>query len=100
MKKFYFVRHGESEGNAGNIRQTATTGLTARGLDQAKVMAHRCANLPVEVIVCSPMTRTKETARVILEKISIPIEYSDLFVERRLPSDCNLDWQQTIIFIY
>jgi broad specificity phosphatase PhoE len=87
MKKIYFVRHGESEGNAGPIRQTASTSLTEKGRSQAAYVAERCAKLPIEVVISSTMTRAKETAEIILTKVSKPIEYSDLFVERRRPSE-------------
>lgn len=87
MKKVYFVRHGESEGNVGPIRQTNTTSLTEKGRSQSAFLAERCAKLPIETILCSTMNRAKETASVILDKTSKPIEYSDLFVERRRPTE-------------
>ncbi len=87
MKKVYFVRHGESEGNVGPIRQTGATALTEKGKNQSKIVAERCAKLPVEVVISSSMNRAKETAHIILEKIAKPIEYSDLFVERRRSSE-------------
>lgn len=87
MKNIYFIRHGESEGNIGQIRQTATTGLTKKGQSQAVFLAERCAKLPIEVIISSTMTRARETADFILKKVSKPIEYSDLFVEKRRPSE-------------
>lgn len=87
MKIIYFIRYGESEGNVGPIRQMADTPLTEKGISQAKVVADRCLNIPIEIVVCSTMTRTKQTASYILEKINKPIEYSDLFVERRRASE-------------
>jgi broad specificity phosphatase PhoE len=86
MKTVYFVRHGESEGNVGPIRQTAVTPLTEKGIVQVKVLAERCSKLPVEIILSSTMVRAKETTEFISEKLSRPIEYSDLFVERRRPT--------------
>lgn len=87
MKKIYFVRHGESEGNIGPIRQTSASSLSKNGKSQAAFVAERCANLPIEVVLCSTMNRAKETAQIILDKVSKPIEHSDLFVERRRPSE-------------
>ncbi len=84
MKKtIYFVRHGESEGNAGPLRQGASTPLSELGRKQVAVVAERCAKLPIDVLISSTMTRAKETAETIFQKIDKPIEYSDLFVERR-----------------
>jgi phosphoserine phosphatase len=86
MKTVYFIRHGESEGNVGAIRQTAVTPLTERGINQAQILAERSSKLPVEVILSSTMVRARETTEFIAEKLLKPVEYSDLFVERRRPS--------------
>lgn len=87
MKTVYFVRHGESEGNAGNIRLGYKGGLTELGHKQANELGQRCKNLPIGFIVCSSLQRTRETAKGILKYVSVPIEYSDLFLERRNPSE-------------
>jgi broad specificity phosphatase PhoE len=87
MKTIYFVRHGESEGNSGPIRQTSAANLTDKGIAQAKIVADRCTKIPFETIICSTMERTKQTANYILEKNDKPIEYSDLFIERRRSSE-------------
>ena len=87
MKKIYFVRHGQSEGNIGPIRQTSATPLTAKGKIQAGIVAKRCAKLPIEVIICSSMARAKQTADRILKESTRPIEYSELVVERRRASE-------------
>ena len=87
MKKIYFIRHGESEGNVGPIRQTGASSLSEKGKSQAKSVAKRCAKLSVDLIISSSMNRATETANIILEQVAKPIEYSDLFVERRRPSE-------------
>ncbi len=86
MKRIYFVRHGESEGNNGPIRQTAGASLIEKGVEQAKNVAKRCASIPTQLIITSTMTRAKETADYILGIAPQLIEYSDLFVERRRTS--------------
>ncbi|HUY69763.1 MAG TPA: histidine phosphatase family protein, partial [Candidatus Tyrphobacter sp.] len=87
MKKVYFIRHGESEGNAANIRQDATPRLTEKGIRQAEFVAKRCLSLPIELIVSSTMKRAQETAGIISQRINRPIETSNLFIERRVPSE-------------
>lgn len=89
MKKVYFVRHGESEGNVGEISNTASTPLTEKGRKQASFVAERCAKLPIEVVISSTMVRSKETADIITGHIHKPIEYSDLFGEIKLPSEVH-----------
>ena len=87
MKTIYLIRHGESEGNASAIRLDEATGLTDRGRAQAAAVAERCAKLPVEALVASAFERARQTAEIIGKKIGREPEYSDLFVERRFPSD-------------
>jgi broad specificity phosphatase PhoE len=87
MKKIYFVRHGESEGNSGPIRQVTTTVLTQKGIEQADFVAERASKISVDFLISSTMTRAMQTAQIVSEKISKPIDFSDLFVERRRPSE-------------
>jgi len=82
MKTVYFVRHGESETNAGGIIQGGLlTSLSVRGREQAAFVAERCSKLPIDVIVASPFKRARETAEIIVKNVNRPIEYSDLFIE-------------------
>ena len=88
-KLIYFVRHGESEQNAENIRQGPEGLLTEMGIAQAVATAKR---FPKEkgkpqVIISSPYERTKETANIVAKELNLPIEYCDLLVERKNPSE-------------
>ena len=87
MKTVYFVRHGESEGNASTIWQDKNSPLTEKGRAQATMLAERIATLPIEVIISSTMIRAHQTADILKEKIDVPVEYSELFVERRRPKE-------------
>jgi len=86
MKNIYLVRHGESETNAGKLMFGKSAKLTARGHEQAKFVAQRCAKLPIEIILSSGFLRADETAKYILDLVGKPFEQSDLFAERRHPS--------------
>jgi len=87
MKTIYLVRHGESEGNASRIFHTHDVALTEKGQQQAAFIAKRAAKLPVDVIIASPLLRTRQTAAAIVSEIKKPIEYSELFIERKIPSE-------------
>ncbi len=86
-KQIYFVRHGESELNARNIRQGAEGHLSALGREQALFVAERFVNIPVDIIIASPFTRAEETAQIISERIHAPLILSDLLAERRNPKE-------------
>ncbi len=89
VKIIYFVRHGETENNAKNIRQGPEGPLTEKGRAQALATAKR---FPKEkgrpqIIVASPYERTKETAEIIARELGMKVKYSDLLIERRNPSE-------------
>ncbi len=87
MKTVYFVRHGESEVNAGDVWVGDNTRLTEKGTAQAEYVASRCKTLPIDVIISSTLKRAVDTAEIIKNKITKPLEYSDLFAERKWPSE-------------
>jgi broad specificity phosphatase PhoE len=88
-KLIYFVRHGETENNAKNIRQGPEGHLTENGRAQALETAKRFPKHKgrPQVIISSPYDRTKETAEIIAKELNMEVEYSDLLVERRNPSE-------------
>lgn len=86
MKTVYFIRHGQSEGNASLLyQQTGETLLTAHGVQQAKKVAAQMRRLPLEALVSSTFARAEATAREIARETGLPIEQSELFIERRRP---------------
>jgi broad specificity phosphatase PhoE len=103
MKTIYFVRHGESPINVKSTHfMGEDSGLTEKGWEQAKVIAERCSKLPIQKFVASPMVRTKLTAEVIAEKVPLPIQYSDEFIERVFPDQVigkPVDDEETVAFL-
>ncbi len=87
MKKIYFVRHGESEGNALRIHQSKETPLSEIGESQAKIVALRFSKISVDTIIASPYLRAKQTAEAIAERNNLPLETNELLSERRGPSE-------------
>lgn len=86
MKSIYLVRHGESEGNVGPRYQGDTAPLTENGEKQAQFIAKRAKKLSIDTLIASPILRAQQTATYISNETGLPIETSDLFVERRRPS--------------
>ncbi|MBF2049383.1 MAG: histidine phosphatase family protein [Leptolyngbya sp. IPPAS B-1204] len=78
MINVWFIRHGESEANAGlPTTNPATTPLTERGHHQAQQVALAFAQAP-SLIVTSPYRRTQQTAQPTRE---------------RFPDAAHLEWQ-------
>lgn len=70
---FFLVRHAIKEKAIGDVS------ITPKGILQAKETAHYFRNLPITIIVTSPLRRAKETAEYIaLKTNSILIEDSRL----------------------
>jgi broad specificity phosphatase PhoE len=72
---FYFVRHGESEGNAARVFTGQTDSpLTARGRQQAEAVADELAKVKFDRIVSSDLSRTRDTADVIAKRRGMSVE--------------------------
>lgn len=87
-KLIYFVRHGETVLNAKGVRQGPEGPLTEKGRGQALATAKRFPKKRgrPQIIIASPYQRTRETAGIISQELKMPVEYCDLLVERRNPS--------------
>jgi broad specificity phosphatase PhoE len=87
MKKIYLIRHGQSEGNVGPVRQSPETLLTQKGIHQAEIVAERLCHLSFDLLISSPFKRAHQTAEIISRKTGKNILESDLFIERKRPSE-------------
>ena len=90
IKLIDFVRHGETELNAQNIRQGPGGSLNKKGREQALATARRFPKHKghPQIIISSPYERTKETAEIIAKELHMKkIEYSDLLMERKNPTE-------------
>ncbi len=79
------LRHGESVGNAESRWQgQADYPLTDTGRAQARALAGRWKNEKVkfDLVIASPLVRTKETAEIIASELNITIEFEPLWLER------------------
>lgn len=88
MKRLLYVRHGESQLNAaGLLSGRIETPLTERGVEQAKSAGEELSQRfpKIDMIVCSPYSRTYETAKLIADKLGYSeekIQTNDLLIER------------------
>jgi probable phosphoglycerate mutase len=61
-REFYFLRHGQTDGNLRRIYQGPDTPLNATGLEQARAAAEILADEPITTILASDMNRAWVTA--------------------------------------
>jgi len=81
--KLYLVRHGNTDSLDNRIYQSLNTPLNDQGIKQAKALAKRLKDENFDLIISSSLTRAKQTAEIIGKEF----EESDLFVERKRPSE-------------
>ena len=94
---FYFLRHGQTAGNAQRIFQAVDTPLSPLGLAQAAQAAERLAGEPIRSVVCSDAQRAFDTAHAVATGLGMaPLRFEGLR-ERNFgaligTSSAELDW--------
>ena len=83
MGRWFVVRHGETEWNAvGRIQGHSDIPLSEIGRDQAQAAARRLAVASIDVAYSSDLSRSNETARIILGERNIPLHATPDLRER------------------
>jgi uncharacterized phosphatase len=71
-KEFFFVRHGQTDHNAGRIQgEHCDISLNVVGLTQAEAIEPIIATLSLHIIFCSPLLRARETKDILNRRISV-----------------------------
>ena len=77
------VRHGQTEWNAQKkVMGRYDEPLNKEGLKQAEETRSSLLNTDIDLIICSPLLRAKQTAEIINKDRNIPIIYDDRIIER------------------
>ncbi|MFB4169410.1 histidine phosphatase family protein [Virgibacillus sp. JSM 102003] len=77
------IRHGETDWNASQKLQGATDiPLNRKGILQAEECAAFLESSQWDVLITSPLTRAKQTAEIINEKLNIPFAEMAAFKEK------------------
>lgn len=80
--KLYVLRHGETEGNVQGIMSGHRESyLTENGREEARKVRDLIQDKHIDMIIASPLIRTKETAEIVSNG-SIPIIYDDRLKSR------------------
>ncbi|MGY1745508.1 bifunctional RNase H/acid phosphatase [Blastococcus sp. SYSU D00695] len=78
----HLLRHGQTE----HTPERRFSGrnelpLSAIGRAQAEAAAERAAGLGIDVVVASPLRRTRETAEIVAARVGLPVLFDDDLVE-------------------
>ena len=80
--KLYISRHGQTPWNVEDlVCGRADVPLTEVGLQQAKLLAESALDKNIDVILCSPLLRARQTAQAVSDAIGVPIQIDDRLVE-------------------
>jgi broad specificity phosphatase PhoE len=81
--KLILVRHGETEWNQQHrVQGSIDVPLNRKGLEQARKVAMRLKNEPIDMIYCSSMRRARQTAAEIVKFHDAPVSYSGFIREK------------------
>jgi broad specificity phosphatase PhoE len=83
--KTIFVRHGEISSNVNKVYTGwSDEELTPKGVQQAEEAGKRLSEIDIDVVYCSPLKRTRQTAKIICRHLDrVPILNED-FIELRM----------------
>lgn len=80
----YIMRHGKTDWNEVHKMQGSTDiPLNDEGRSMAKKASQECSRINFDICYCSPLSRAKETAKLVLEGRDVPIIYDDRLVEMK-----------------
>jgi len=73
--EFYFVRHGQTDQNAGGITKMMFRDAPLNAVGQQQVVALRSfiETLPIKKICCGPLLRTRQTTNAINKNLKLPV---------------------------
>lgn len=92
--KLLFTRHGQTDWNVQRkVCGRTEAQLTELGREQAAQVGKLAAQAGVDLILTSPMERTRETAAIIAEQVSAPVYVEPLLIEQDFGSfeGCSMD---------
>ena len=82
--KFFFMRHGQSEANMLDVVSDKVDNphsLTDEGKKQVEATAEKLKEKKIDIIIASPFVRTKETAKILSEKLGLDIAFDERIQE-------------------
>ena len=82
MTVFHLLRHGEHV-LRGRVLAGRTPGvaLSALGRVEIATVADRLVREKIEALYASPLQRTQETAEILADRLTLPVQYREDFIE-------------------
>jgi probable phosphoglycerate mutase len=81
--RIHLVRHGETSWNAeGRLQGQTDIPLNDRGFEQAKEAAATLERLPIGAVFASDLTRARQTAQVIADRLGLAVKIDPALRER------------------
>jgi 2,3-bisphosphoglycerate-dependent phosphoglycerate mutase len=96
---FTFLRHAKSEANEQKVLQgQMNSPLTIEGVQQSEALGKYWSSEGVtfQQIISSPLIRARETADIISNLLSIPIEFDDKWMEREFGQAEGLPYEEVL----
>jgi broad specificity phosphatase PhoE len=81
MAIFYLIRHGSNDSLGKTLAGRTAVSLNAQGREEARRTAEALASKGIQRIISSPLERTRETAAPLAERLGLPIEFDEQFLE-------------------
>lgn len=79
---FYVIRHGRTDWNDQKRLQGQTDiPLNETGRQMAREAAAEYADIPFDICFCSPLSRARETAEILLKDREVPVFFDDRLKE-------------------
>ena len=79
----YVTRHGQTNWNLEKkVMGRCDEPLNDKGKSQALETKNKLLDVGIDLIICSPLLRTKQTAEIINGNRNIPVIYDDRIIER------------------
>lgn len=79
----YVIRHGKTDWNLEcRIQGKTNTSLNEIGINQAEEVREKLESKKIDLIISSPLDRTRQTAEIINKNMKLPIKYNENLMER------------------
>ncbi|HWQ76191.1 MAG TPA: alpha-ribazole phosphatase family protein [Syntrophomonas sp.] len=93
MENLYLMRHGETKYSCRDVYYgSIDCPLNEKGLQDGASLRLIMQEIPLDIVIASPLIRARDTAAIILEERDIPLIYDDRLKEIRFGAWEGVAW--------